>query len=317
MHPLKALGLLTIALFGGILFIALIRSFTTEAEVFEGETVEIVLEAEQLAVEPEKVEKVVASPPPPQVDRIEQLFAISGEQLPIVKTIAYKRRVSWLRGRPAWLVDYAKHYGTSRYFIARSLSGHKDYFFERYANGDRFNILDPEKDISFHLLVDHSTHTLWFYYLDGEERVLLKTYTVGLGQPSHSPSGSLTPLGTYSLGQRVAIYRPGNMGYFNNEKTEMIRVFGTRWIPFSEEVSGCTAPAKGLGIHGTPWAQGSDKATLLDDSSSLGKNESDGCIRLATEDIEELFSIIITKPTTIELVRTFSDAKLPGKEASR
>ncbi len=94
----------------------------------------------------------------------------------------------------------------------------------------------------------------------------------------------------------------------------MIRIFGSRWIPFDKEVSDCTAPAKGLGLHGVPWVFNPKNSQLEQDVSSIGKHESDGCIRLSTQDVEELFSIIITKKTTVELVNDFFDAKLPGVE---
>lgn len=84
----------------------------------------------------------------------------------------------------------------------------------------------------------------------------------------------------------------------------MITVFGTRWIPFEKEVGICSAPAKGFGLHGTPWTVGS-KGEHVDQINSIAKYESDGCIRLATPDMEELFAIIITKPTTIEIVKDF------------
>ena len=60
-----------------------------------------------------------------------------------------------------------------------------------------------------------------------------------------------------------------------------------------------------------------EKGELVETSESLGKYESDGCIRFATQDIEELFAIIITRPTTIELVKDFYEAKLPGVERER
>ena len=53
--------------------------------------------------------------------------------------------------------------------------------------------------------------------------------------------------------------------------------------------------------HGLPNSQGD----LADNQDSIGKYESDGCIRLATADIEELFAIIISQPTTIEIVQGF------------
>ena len=93
----------------------------------------------------------------------------------------------------------------------------------------------------------------------------------------------------------------------------MIRIFGTRWIPFEEALSDTTEPARGFGIHGAPWYKDEESDQLIENRSCLGKYESDGCIRLGTEDMEELFSIIVTKPTTIEIVTDISQAHLPGQ----
>lgn len=252
--------------------------------------------------------------PLPEADLIYQLFNKGEPRLPFVETITYKSRVSWLKGRPAWLSDYASHYGTSRHFIARSLNGKRDYLRQDITEGDTFNVFRKDKNIEFYLLIDVSRSKMWFYVFDQDDKklTLLKTYRVGLGRiDSQRASGLLTPLGKYSLGNKVAIYRPKVEGYYQGKKVEMIRVFGTRWIPFEKEISGCTAPAKSLGIHGVPWGINAS-GHLCEDLSSLEKNESDGCVRLATEDVEEIFAIILTKPTVIELVKNYFDAKLPG-----
>lgn len=246
----------------------------------------------------------------PDADLIEQLFNKGDNKLPIVQTITYKSRVPWQKGRPAWLSDYAAHYSTSRHFIARSLNGKADYFKQDISEGDRFNVLHPDKNINFYLLIDTSRSKMWFYYIDMDtnERVLLKTYPVGLGRiDSSKPSGMLTPLGKYSLGNKIAIYKPKATGFHNGQKVEMIRVFGTRWIPFEKELGNNTAPADGFGLHGVPWIPDS-KGELVENIGSLSKYESDGCIRLSTKDIEELFAIIITRPTTIELVKDYYEA---------
>lgn len=264
---------------------------------------EIVIAAE----EPVQVRSLEV--PLTQVDRIDELFTKGSNKLPIVRTIVYKSKVPWIQGRPAWLADYASHYRTSRHFIARSLHGKKEYLKQDLAEGNRFNVLDPDKNITFYLLVDTSRGQLSFYYIDEdtEEKMLLKTYRVGLGRKNlSSPSGLLTPHGKYTLGERVACYHPKTLGLFNGTRVEMIRVFGTRWIPFDEEISGCTAPAAGFGLHGVPWMM-SDAGTWVEDTSGIGTYDSDGCIRLATDDIEELYAIIISRPTTIEIVE---DAEL-------
>ena len=52
---------------------------------------------------------------------------------------------------------------------------------------------------------------MWFYYhdLDANERVLLKTYKVGLGRfDLDTYSGLLTPKGRFVLGDKVATLNP-------------------------------------------------------------------------------------------------------------
>jgi hypothetical protein len=265
----------------------------------------------------------LASPAPskddfPNIDRVFQLFTTSSSKLPIVETINYSSSVPWIKGRPAWIADYANYYNTSRHFIARSLNGKNDYFTQKVSEGSKFNVFRKDKKIQFYLLVDVSLCKMGFYYvdLDTNERILLKTYRVGLGRlDSTQPSGTLTPLGRYSLGDRVAIYKPGMTGAYQDQKVEMIRVFGTRWIPFDRELERATAPAKGYGIQGAPWID-SGTGQLVENKEVIGAYASDGCIRMDSEDIAELFAIILTKPTFIEIVKNFHEAKLPGMEVA-
>jgi lipoprotein-anchoring transpeptidase ErfK/SrfK len=244
----------------------------------------------------------------PAMDRIHQLFTTGPSKLPIVETVTYSSNVPWLKGRPAWIADYAAHYQTSRHFIARSLNGKPDYFTQKVSTGNRFNVFRLDKNIQFYLLIDVSLCKMGFYYVDlgTQERVLLKTYRVGLGRSDPTLSSqTLTPLGKFTLGDKVAIYKPGIMGLFRGQRTEMVRVFGTRWLPFAhfEEA--------GYGIHGAPWKE--ENGTFVE---NIGTYDSDGCIRLSAQDIEELFAIVITKPTFVEIVKDFHEAKLPGKEVA-
>jgi len=259
----------------------------------------------------------VVDPALPSIDRIFQLFTTGPAKLPIVETVEYTSSASWLKGRPAWLSDYAAYYGTSRHFIARSLTGSPDYFSQKVSTGNKFNVFKKDKKIEFHLLVDISRLRLAFYYLDLDthERVLLKVYPVGLGRLDPSkPSGTATPIGTYQLGDKIAVYKPGTVGFFHDKKTEMIQVFGSRWIPLGEEIEGCSEPGRGYGIHGAPWTVDPETGHLVENTGCLGKYESDGSIRLSTKDMEELFAIVITKPTFIHISKDFHDITLPGTE---
>ena len=251
----------------------------------------------------------------PDTNIIDRLFATDSSRLPIVETVTYSSRVPWLQGKHAWISDYATYYSTTRHFIARSLNKKPDYFTQKVFPGDRFNVLAKDKNINFYLLIDLSRSKMWFYYIDTDtnERTLLKSYSVGLGRKdAKKASGFLTPIGKYGLGNKVAIYKPGTMGYFQENKTEMIKVFGTRWIPFDKEIENCSEASRGFGIHGAPWVL--QNGELIEDKSAVSKYGSDGCVRLASEDVEELFSIIISRPTTLELVKDFFEAKLPGRE---
>ncbi len=255
----------------------------------------------------------------PMIDRIFQFFTTGPSKLPIVETITYSSSVSWLKGRPAWIADYASHYNTSRHFIARSLNGKPDYFTQKVFEGSKFNVFRTDKRIHFYLLVDINRLKMGFYYvdLDTNERVLLKTYRVGLGKLDPAkPSGTLTPLGRYSLGDKVAIYKPGTWSYVLDQKVEMVRVFGTRWIPFDQELERASAPSKGYGIYGAPWVADEKSGKLIEQRECIGKYDTDGGIRLSSEDLEEIFSIIISKPAFIEIVKDFREAKLPGIEVA-
>ena len=253
----------------------------------------------------------------PNIDRISQLFTPGPTKLPIVETIEYSSSVPWLKGRPAWVADYAVYYGTSKHFIARSLNAVPDYFSQNIRAGSKFNVFRKDKNIEFHLVVDITHLKLAFYYLDRgtQERVLLKTYPLGLGRLDPSkPSGTLTPLGSYSLGDKVAVYKEGVTGFFHDQKTEMIRVFGTRWIPFDQEVGGSFESARGYGIHGAPWVVDQKTGQLVENRDVVGRFESDGCIRMLQEDMEELYAIVVTKPTFVHIVKKIQDIALPGTE---
>lgn len=242
----------------------------------------------------------------PMVDRIEELFILGPKKSSIVETITYTSRVPWLKGRPAWIADYASHYKTSRHFIARSLNRKPDYLTQKVSPGDRFNVLRSDIDLEFYLLVDIARCKMWFYYLnkDTNEKTLLKTYKVGLGSlDSYSESGVSTPIGKYRLGDKVASYKPGVVGFFKSERVEMMNVFGSRWLPFKGFNEDEDDLISGYGIHGAPLYFDEKKGELIEDRACIGKYESIGCIRLYKEDVEELYSIVVTRPTTIEIVK--------------
>lgn len=253
----------------------------------------------------------------PDIDRVAELFSVEGNKLPIVETIRYSSSVSWLKGRPAWIADYASHYHTSRHFIARSLNGKPDYLSQNVSIGSRFNVLRTDRQIQFHLVADLSRckMALFYYDMGSDERVWLKTYPISVGKAdAETGMDSATPEGSFRIGGKVGIYKVGSTGYLLGQKVEMVRHFGTRWLPFAEELKESGSSVKGLGISGLPWVEDSATGLLVEDLSMLKQYASNGCIWMSQKDIEELFAIVITRPCFVSVVKDFHQAELPGKE---
>lgn len=250
----------------------------------------------------EKKSSSVASPV--RKDSIYRFFTRGTDKFDFIETIKYTSRVSWLKARPAWIADYASHYNTSRHFIARSLNKKEDYDSQKVCIADQFNVFKVDYFLEFQLVANLATCTMDFYCIHGSDRKkeFVKTYKISVGRPDeHSSSGYLTPLGKFTLGEKIAVYRSGVFNFFQNQRTEMIQVFGTRWLPFDKEIGECTDGARGYGLHGLPFRV-SENGDLVEEIELQGTQTSDGCLRLKKSDIEELFSIVITKPTTIEII---------------
>jgi len=99
----------------------------------------------------------------------------------------------------------------------------------------------------------------------------IKEYPVTMGAPE-----SPTPEGKFVLDMGKAKNpdwtSPDSQVYkFGDPKN----ILGTRWMPFND-----TEGHHGLGIHGTT------------DPESIGKDVSNGCIRMRNEDVEEIFGML-------------------------
>ena len=107
---------------------------------------------------------------------------------------------------------------------------------------------------------------------------LLTAYRVGLGRDGKTPDGSFVirsklknpDWNSRKLGRIIPAGHPDN-------------ILGTRWLGFEN-----TQQHQGYGLHGTKMPD------------SIGKNESDGCIRLLNEDVEELFELV-SRGTIVEI----------------
>jgi len=108
--------------------------------------------------------------------------------------------------------------------------------------------------------VDKSQNTL--ILKTGEE--IIKTYIVSTGVNNSTPLGNFKIINKlvsptwYKAGVVVSAGSPGN-------------ILGSRWLGFD---------LAGYGIHGTT------------DPQSLGRQVTQGCVRMSNSDVEELYSIV-------------------------
>jgi lipoprotein-anchoring transpeptidase ErfK/SrfK len=112
----------------------------------------------------------------------------------------------------------------------------------------------------FTILVDKSQNTL---ILKTNEEVI-KTYIVSTG------TNNSTPVGTFKITSKLpnpTWFKAGAVVSAGSPEN----VLGTRWLGFD---------LPGYGIHGTT------------DPQSLGKQVTQGCVRMANADVEELYTII-------------------------
>lgn len=124
--------------------------------------------------------------------------------------------------------------------------------------------------VVYSIVVDVSNNALKLF----SDKELLKTYPIATGRPGHStPIGSFTIVNKlknptwYKAGAVVAPDSPAN-------------ILGTRWLGFS---------LAGYGIHGTTLPE------------TIGTAASEGCVRMYSKDVEELF-VIVPINTTVKIV---------------
>lgn len=161
------------------------------------------------------------------------------------------------------LVKIAKKFNTSYAFIMRINNKGRTLI----KIGERLKILKGELS----LLVDKSDYTLTIL-LNGH---FIKQYPVGIGKSDK------TPIGVFVIDNKLVNptwYSPEGVYPYGNPKN----VLGTRWIGFEDRND-----LYGYGIHGTA------------DPDSIGKDMSNGCIRMKNENVEELFDFVKAKTRVV------------------
>jgi len=161
------------------------------------------------------------------------------------------------------LVKIAKKFNISYAFIMRINNKSRTII----KIGERLKILKGELS----LLVDKSDYTLTILLNDH----FIKQYPVGIGKSDK------TPVGVFIVDNKLVNptwYSPDGVYSFGHPKN----VLGTRWIGFEDRND-----LYGYGIHGTA------------NPDSIGKDMSNGCIRMRNKNVEELFDFVKSKTRVV------------------
>lgn len=124
----------------------------------------------------------------------------------------------------------------------------------------------------FDILVDKSEFVLTLLL----NNHYIKQYKIGTGKDDK------TPVGLFEIAEKIKnpVWYSGDGVYHFGHPDNIL---GTRWIGFKDKPG-----LYGYGIHGTTRPE------------SIGKAESNGCIRLTNEDVENLFAFV-TKDTKVTI----------------
>ncbi len=129
----------------------------------------------------------------------------------------------------------------------------------------------------FRIVIERSTNRLFLLDNDG----IFKRYYTGLGAP-----GSETTLGSYRIGNKQKDPTWFKPGYGPIPPNHPDNELATRWMPMVPEEEGLPTD---LGIHGTIAPE------------TIGTFASNGCARMHTEEVEELYDIVV-RATPVDVV---------------
>ena len=167
----------------------------------------------------------------------------------------------------------AKQYHVTDNFLA-AINGIKDK--NRIRAGQNLKVVHGP----FHVTISKNRHVMHVYL----QKTFVRQFTVGLGLENGTPTGE------WSVTDKLInppYYSPRGEGIIAADDPD--NPLGERWIGL-RGVRGEAAGQQRYGIHGTH------------DSSTIGKNESLGCVRMYNEDVEALYDMLVSKHSRVIIV---------------
>ncbi|MBM4106147.1 MAG: LysM peptidoglycan-binding domain-containing protein [Phycisphaerae bacterium] len=138
---------------------------------------------------------------------------------------------------------------------------------------------------AFHAVVHKKTYRLDLFLVEGDDRVLVASFPVGLGELNSTPEG----IAEVRDGSKLIDpewYSPRTGEYFAAKDPK--NPIGEHWIGLVSKTPGDKL-FDGYGIHGTI------------EPDSIGKSMSMGCVRLRPTDVEMLYEVLTDAKSTVEV----------------
>ena len=149
---------------------------------------------------------------------------------------------------------------------------------------------------TFHAEVSKPDYRLDLYQDVENERVLVGSYTVGLGEFGSTPRGTFRVRAASKLVNPEWIDPRTREQYDSDDPKNPI---GERWIGI-EGIEDHNRGLRGFGIHGTI------------EPDSIGKQRSMGCIRMLPDDVAMVYEVLTEPKSTIEIIGPGPTIAEPG-----
>ncbi len=188
-------------------------------------------------------------------------------------------------------LDYVIQPGDSLAKITRRLSLQVDWRFlqrinriaepHRIRSGQRIKVITGP----FHVVVDRAAYRMDVYLGEGDDRVYVRSFPVGLGEYNSTPSGRFRVASGSKLIDPEWI-NPRTRQRFAPEDPD--NPIGEHWIGLVG-IDEATEGMLGYGIHGTI------------EPKSIGSQSSMGCIRMNEDDVAMLYEMLIEDVSTVTI----------------
>ena len=140
---------------------------------------------------------------------------------------------------------------------------------------------------AFHAVVDKDNYRLDLYQDNGSERVLVRTFDVGLGEFDGTPTGLFGVRPASKLINPVWIDPRSHKQYEADDPTNPI---GEHWIGI-RGLEAHNRDLDGFGIHGTI------------EPDSIGQQQSMGCVRLLPDDVAMIYEVLTEPKSRINIIQ--------------